>query len=88
MLNIIGLDSTGLHRSSRLSNKLKQTHILFAVFSLAVIVSCEVAKRPHIFLTRYNQDTQDINRHFGGTLNHFGPMCFAKTTRTKLILHI
>ena len=35
-------------------------------------------KNPHIFLTGSNQHIWDINRHFYGTLNHFGPIFFAE----------
>ena len=34
-------------------------------------------KNPHIFLIRANQNIQEINRYFDGTLNHCGPMVFA-----------
>ena len=53
-------------------------YVFFAKSSLVVIIACEVAKNPHIFLTRANQHIQEINRHFYGTLNHFGPMVFAE----------
>ena len=36
-----------------------------------------MAKNPHIFLTRANQHIQEMNRHFDGTLNCFGPIVFA-----------
>ena len=36
-----------------------------------------MANNPHIFITRKNQNIQEINRHFDVTLNHFGPMVFA-----------
>ena len=44
---------------------------------------CEVAKNPHIFITRANQYIQEINRQFYGTLNHFDPMVFAKIQEQK-----
>ena len=53
--NIIDLVSTGLRRAARLANKPKQKYGLFAKFYLSVIVSCEVDKNPHIFLTRSYQ---------------------------------
>ena len=36
-----------------------------------------MAKNPHIFLSRSNQHIQEINRHFDGTLNNYGPMVFS-----------
>ena len=36
-----------------------------------------MAKNSQIFLTRLNQRTQEINRHFDGSLNHFDPMVFS-----------
>ena len=36
-----------------------------------------MATNPHIFLTSVDQHIQEINRHFDGTLNSFGPMVFA-----------
>ena len=77
ILKMIYLASTGLRGYSRLDNKSKQKYGLFAKFSLAVIGACEVAKNPHILLTRANQHIQEINRHFHVTLNHFGLMVFA-----------
>ena len=76
---MIDLASTGLSISTRLANKPKQQYDLCAKLSLEVLVAYEVAKNPHIFLTRENQQTQDINRHFDGNLNHFGPMVFVET---------
>ena len=38
-----------------------------------------MANKPHIFLTRENQNIQEMNRHFYGTLNNLGPMVFAET---------
>ena len=32
---------------------------------------------PDIFLTRENQHIQEINKHFDGILNNYGPMVFA-----------
>ena len=58
-------------------NKPKRKYGLFSKLSLALIEACEVAKKPHIFITRENQHIQEINRHFDGTLNHFGPIVFA-----------
>ena len=46
--------STGLRRSVRLDNKTKQRYVLLDKFSILVIGACEVAKNPHIFLTREN----------------------------------
>ena len=39
---------------------------------------CEVANNPHIYLTRSKHHIQEIDRHFDGTLNHYGPMVFAE----------
>ena len=44
-----------------------------------------MVKKPQIFLTRANQHIKEINRHFDGTLNHYG---FCIKPRTKVILHI
>ena len=52
--NIIDPASTGPRISARLANKTKQIYGIFSKFSLAVIGSCEVAKKPHIFLTIEN----------------------------------
>ena len=73
MPNMNNLSSTGLSRSSSLGNK-----FLFDKFPILVIGSCDVDITPHIFLTRENQDIQEINIHFDGKLNHFGPMVFAE----------
>ena len=51
---MIDMASTGLRRSSRLNNKYKQKYGLFSKLSVAVIGACEVAKRPHKFLTIEN----------------------------------
>ena len=51
-------------------------YALFAKFSLAVVRSFEVDKKPDIYLTRANQHIQENNRRFGGTLNNFYPMIF------------
>ena len=77
MPKMINLASTDISRSARLSNKTKQKYDLFVKLSIAVIGECEVAKNSHIILTRSNQHIQEINRHFNGTLNHFGPVVFA-----------
>ena len=37
-----------------------------------------MGNNPHIFLTRANQHIQEINRHFDGTLNHYGPVLFSE----------
>ena len=60
-----------------MDNKHKRKYGLFSRFSLALIGVCELAKNPHIFLTRVNQHIQEINRHLDGALNHFGNMVFA-----------
>ena len=73
---MIDLASTGLRRSLRLANTPKQKKGLFDKLSFSVLGTCEVDKKPHIFLTIANQHIQEINRHFGGTLNHFGPKVF------------
>ena len=85
---MIDIVSTGLSRSVRLANKPKQKYGLFAKFSLALIGACEVANNSHIFLTRVNQHIQEINRHFDGTLNHFGLMKFAANQEKKKILQL
>ena len=54
LTNIIYLTSYGLRRSSRLANKPKSKYGLFAKVSLEVFEACEVAKEPHVFLTRVN----------------------------------
>ena len=59
-----------------MANKPKQKYALFSKFSLSVIGECEMANKPHIFLTIANQHIQEINRHSDGALNHFGPMVF------------
>ena len=58
MTKMIYLASTGRRRSTRLANKSEQKYVLFAKFSLALIVACEVARNPHIFITRENQHIQ------------------------------
>ena len=75
---MIDLASTSLRKYARLVNKPKQKCGLFAKFSLAVIGSFEVYNNPHIFITRANQNIQEINRHFDGTLKHYGPMVFSE----------
>ena len=77
MPRIIDIESTGIMRSDGLDNKPKQKYGLSAKLPLAVFVACKVAKKPHIFITRANKHIQEINKHFDGTLNHFGPMEFA-----------
>ena len=77
MTNIIDMVATGLSRSAMLANKDKQIYGLFYIFLFMVIVSCEVDTHPHILLTRANQYTQDINRHFYVTMNQFGAIVFA-----------
>ena len=74
---MVYLESADIRRSARLANKYKQKYGLFSKFSLALIGACDLAKNPHIFLTRSNQCTQKINRHFYGTLDNFGSMLFA-----------
>ena len=75
---MIDLASTGRRRLARLDNKLKQKYGLFYKLSLALVVSFELAKSPHIFLTRSKQYTQEINRNSDGTLNQLDPMLFAE----------
>ena len=58
MPKMVNPESTGLRRSAMLDNKPRQKYGLFTKFSLVAIVSCEVAKKPHIFLTRSNQHIQ------------------------------
>ena len=55
---MLDLVSTGIMRSSRLGSKPKQKYGLFDKLSLAVVGSHEVAKNPHIFITRENKHTQ------------------------------
>ena len=55
---MINLESTGLRIYARLDNKPRQKYGLFDKFSLAVIGECEAANKPHIFLTRANQQIQ------------------------------
>ena len=55
---MIYMASTGLRRSYGLANKPKQKYDLFDKFSLTVVGACEVAKNPHMFLTRSNQHIQ------------------------------
>ena len=57
---MLNLALAGLRISARLDNKPKTNHDLFDKFSLRSIVACEVAKSPHIFLTRTNQHIQGI----------------------------
>ena len=64
-------------RSFRLDSKTKQEYGLFSKLSFTVVGSYEVANNPHIFITKVNQHIQEINRHFDGNLNNFGPMVFA-----------
>ena len=75
---LIDMVSTGLRKSSRLTNKTNQKYGLCAKFRLSVIGACKLAKNPGIFLTRANQHIQEINKQFDGTLNNFGPMLFAE----------
>ena len=58
MPKMTDLTWTGLRRSERLANKPRQKYGLFAKLSLAVIGACGVAKKPHTFLTRANQQIQ------------------------------
>ena len=78
MPKFIDLASTGLRRSARLANKNRQKYGLLAKLLLALIGACGVAKNPHIFLTKANQNIQEINRHFDGTLKSYGPIVFAE----------
>ena len=77
MSKMFDMASTGISKNERLANKPKQKYGLFAKFSLSVIISCDVAKNPHVFLTRSKQHIQEIHRHFDGTLNHYCPMVSA-----------
>ena len=52
MPKMINLASTGISKSARFDNKPKPKYGLFAKLYLAVIGVCEVAKNPHIFITR------------------------------------
>ena len=83
---MIDLASTNLSRYSRLANTHPPKYGLFAKFSLAVAVAYEVDENPHIFPTRENQHIQEINRHFDGTLNNFGPMEFSENQEKKDML--
>ena len=69
--------SSSLGRATRLPNKPLKKYDLSAKLSLVVIGACEVDKNPHIFLTVSNKQIQEINRHFDGTLNNYGPMVFS-----------
>ena len=73
---MLDMESTGLRRSARLANK-PPPKVLSDKLSLALVVSCDVTNNPHIFITRENQQTQEINRHFDRILNNFDPMAFA-----------
>ena len=75
---MIDLASIGLRISARLDNKTKEKYGLFTKLSLEVIGACDVANNPNILLTRANQHIRENNRHFYGTLNHFGPMVFSE----------
>ena len=55
---MMDLASTGIRRSARLANKPRQKYGLCAKFSLSVIGACEVAKNPHVLLTRVNLHIQ------------------------------
>ena len=70
------MESTGLRRSVRLTNKTNHKYGLFDKLPLAVIGACEVAKNPHIFVTRANQHIWEIIRHFDGSLNNSCLMVF------------
>ena len=61
-----------------MDNKPKQKYGLFTKLSLEVIGARELSKKPHIFLTTANQNIQEMNRHFDGTLNYFGPIVFSE----------
>ena len=52
---MVDMASTDIMRYPRLDNKRKQKYGLFAKFALVVVVSCEVSKNLHIFITRANQ---------------------------------
>ena len=67
---MIDMESTGIRISARFDSNLRQKYGLFAKLLLAVIGACEVAKNPHIFLTKSNQHIQKVIRYFYGTLNH------------------
>ena len=64
-------------------NKPKQKYGLFSKLSLSVIGACGVVNNPHIFIATENQHNKEINRHFNGTLNHFGPMVFEENQEKK-----
>ena len=55
---VIDLTSTDLRILARLANTHKQKYGFFAKLSLELVITCEVAKNPHIFLTRANQHIQ------------------------------
>ena len=75
---MIDIESTGLRRSARVSNKPKQKYGLFDKFWLSVIGAYDVAKKLHIFPTRANQHFPKINRHFDETLHNFCPIIFTE----------
>ena len=72
------MESTGIHWSFRLQNKPKQNYGLFSKLSIAVTVAFDVDKHPHMYPTRENQNIQEINRQFYGTLNYFGDVVFSE----------
>ena len=76
--NMVNLASTVHKRCARLDNKPKQKHGLFDKLLLSITGFFEVAKNPHIFLTRPKQHIQGIDGNFDETLNHDGLMVFAK----------
>ena len=78
---MIDMASTDLRRSSGLSNKTKVKYCLFAKFQLALIKSCDVAEKPHIFITRANQCIQEINRD--RTLSYSGLMVLVENQEQK-----
>ena len=71
-----------------MSNKPKPKYGLFDEFVLAVVGACEVAKTRQISLYRANKHIYKRNRHFDGTLNHFGPMVSAENKNKMNPTHL
>ena len=82
MPNMTNLESTDIRGSASFAKKPRK-YGLFAKLSLSVVGAREVDYNPHIFLTRVDQHIQEINRHFGGTLNLYGPIVSAENQEQK-----
>ena len=64
-----------------MENKHKQTYGILSIFSISVVGASELAKHPHILITRANQHIQEINIHLYGTINPFVPMISAENQK-------